>query len=59
MKASMTLIAFAFASISAGMAQAAATHKGALETCMQAAQKVHAGQVLTLEAEISEWRAIY
>lgn len=59
MKPSMTLIAVAFASLSAGTAHAAATHKGPLETCMQAAQKVHAGQVLTLEAEISEGRAIY
>jgi len=42
-----------------GNAFAAGQHKGAFETCFKAAQAVYQGEVLTLEAEISEGKPIY
>ncbi len=35
------------------------SHSGKMEACMKAALKKHAGEVLTLEAEISEGKAQY
>jgi uncharacterized membrane protein YkoI len=41
------------------LAYAGHTHTGRMETCMKAALAKHPGEVLTLEAEISEGKAQY
>ena len=47
------------ATLVATTAYAAPEHKGALETCMKAALAKHAGDVVSLEAEIEKGKPIY
>jgi len=58
MNKKLVVIALASTLIST-IAFAGPKHSGEMETCMKAALAKHAGQILTLEAEISEGKAQY